>query len=157
MRGVCGQVLPLPRLSALWAGCRSVSTLVVCGGVRVWGPGAVPSACMSWGGARSAGVVEAVPGGVARYRCEGRLVPGAAPPPVARPLGGSSGSTTTCFGRGRASVGARRRPLGLHARWELRAAGVVGGRPWGGWPATVARGVWCQTLSLFQPPALWIG
>ena len=36
-------------------------------------------------GPRSAGVVGAVSGGVARHRCEGRLVPGAAPPPVARP------------------------------------------------------------------------
>ena len=45
-------------------------------------------------GPRSAGVVGAVSGGVARHRCEGRLVPGAAPPPVARPQGGPSGSTT---------------------------------------------------------------
>ena len=33
--------------------------------------------------------------------------------------------------------------------------------PWGGsgggWPATVVRGVWCQTLSLPHPPALWGG
>ena len=38
--------------------------------------------------------------------------------------------------------------LGLHALWRLRAAGVVGGRPRGGWPATVVRGVWCQAPSL---------
>ena len=48
-------------------------------------------------------------------------------------------------------------PLGLHAMWGLRAAGVVGGRPRGGWPATVVRGVWCQALSLPQPPVLWGG
>ena len=89
-------------------------------------------------GPRSAGLVGAAPGGVARHRCEGRLVSGAVPPPVARPLGGLSGSAT-------------------HALWELRAARVVGGRPRGGGPATVARGVWCQTLSLPQPPALWGG
>ena len=47
--------------------------------------------------------------------------------------------------------------LGLRALWGLRAAGVVGGRPRGGLPATVARGVWCQTLSLPQPPVLWGG
>ena len=46
------------------------------------------------GGPRSPGVVGAVLGGVARHRCEGCLVPGAVPPPVARPVGGPSGSTT---------------------------------------------------------------
>ena len=35
--------------------------------------------------------------------------------------------------------------------------GVVGGRPRGGWPATVVRGVWCQALSLPWPPVLWSG
>ena len=47
--------------------------------------------------------------------------------------------------------------LGLHALWGLRAAGVVGGRPRGGWPATVTSGVWCQALSLPRPPVLWSG
>ena len=51
VRGVCGQTLPLPRLSTLWAGCRGPSsTLAVGEGARVWGPGAVPSACMPCGG-----------------------------------------------------------------------------------------------------------
>ena len=54
-------------------------------------------------------------------------------------------------------VGAQHCPLGLHALWGLRAAGVVGGRPRGGWPATVVRGAWCQALALSQPPALWGG
>ena len=54
-------------------------------------------------------------------------------------------------------VGAQHCPLGLHALWGLRAAGVVGGRPRGGWPATVVRGVWCQALSLPRPPVLWSG
>ena len=54
-------------------------------------------------------------------------------------------------------VGAHHCPLGLHALWGLRAAGLVGGRPRGGWPATVVRGVWCQALSLPQPPVLWGG
>ena len=48
-------------------------------------------------------------------------------------------------------------PLGLHALWGLRAAGVVGGRPLGGRPATVVRGVWCQALPLPRLPALWAG
>ena len=41
-------------------------------------------------GPRSAGLVGAVPSGVARHRCEEHLVSGAVPPPVARPLGGPS-------------------------------------------------------------------
>ena len=89
VRGVWGQALPLPRLPALWAGCR-------------------------------------------------------VPPP-------------TCCGRGCAGVGAQHCPLGLHALWGLRAAGVVGGRPRGGWPATVVGGAWCQALSLPRPPVLWGG
>ena len=52
-------------------------------------------------------------------------------------------------------VGAQHCPLGLHALSELRAAGVVGDRPRGGWPATVVRSVWCQALSLPRPPVLW--
>ena len=35
--------------------------------------------------------------------------------------------------------------------------GWWGGRPRGGWPATVVRGVWCQALSLPLPPVLWSG
>ena len=52
-------------------------------------------------------------------------------------------------------MGALHCPLGLHALWGLRAAGVVGGCPRGGWPATVVRGVWCHALSLPRPPVLW--
>ena len=55
-----------------------------------------------------------------------------------------------CCGRGCAGEGAQHCPLGLHALWGLRAAGVVGGRHRGGWPATVVRGIWCQALSLPQ-------
>ena len=54
-------------------------------------------------------------------------------------------------------MGAQHRPLGLHVLWGPCAAGVVGGRPRGGWPATVVRGVWCQALSLPRPPVLWSG
>ena len=54
-------------------------------------------------------------------------------------------------------VRARHCPLGLHALWGLRAAGLVGGRPRGGWPAIVEGGVWCQALSLPQLPVLGSG
>ena len=54
-------------------------------------------------------------------------------------------------------LGAQHCPLGLRALWGLHAAGLVGGRPGGGWPATVVRGAWCQALSLPRPPVLCSG
>ena len=54
-------------------------------------------------------------------------------------------------------MGAQHCPLGLHALWGLCAAGVVGGRPLGVWPATVVGGVWCQALSPPRLPVLWSG
>ena len=53
---------------------------------------------------------------------------------------GSWGPPPTCCGRGCVGVGAQHCPLGLHALWGLHAAGVVGGRPRGGWSATVVMG-----------------
>ena len=70
---------------------------------------------------------------------------------------GCWGPRPRCCGHGRVGLGAQHCPLGLHALWGLRAAGVVGGHPRGGRPASVVRGVWCQALSLSQPPALWGG
>ena len=70
---------------------------------------------------------------------------------------GCRGPLATCYRRGCASVGAQHCPLGLHALWGLRAAAVVGGRPRGGWPVTVVRGVWCQAQLLPRPPVLWSG
>ena len=49
--GVWGQALPLPRLPALWAGCRGpLPTGCGCGGVRAWGPVTNPTAraLVSW-------------------------------------------------------------------------------------------------------------
>ena len=70
---------------------------------------------------------------------------------------GCRGQSPTCCGRGCAAVGARHCPLGQHALLGLRTAGVVGGRPRGEWRATIVRGVWCQALSLPEPPVLWGG
>ena len=127
--------------------------------VRSWGPGTGPTAC-ALAGRRCAlwGWREDIPGEGAFRRCEGRLRSGAPPSPAARPLGGLLGSTLpTCFGRGCAGVGAQHCSLGLRALWGLRAVGVVGGRPQGGWRATVVRGVWLQALSLSRPPVPWGG
>ena len=38
-----------------------------------------------------------------------------------------------------------------------RPRGWWGAVPGGGWPATVVRGVWCQALTLPQPPVVWSG
>ena len=103
------------------------------------------------------GVAEGRSRGGAFQRCEGRLGSGTPPPRTARPLGGLLGSATHMLWGRRVGVGAQHCPLGLHALWRLRAARVVGGRPRGGWLATVVRGVWCQALSLPQPPVLWGG
>ena len=57
-------------------------------------------------------------------------------------------------------LGAVRPPWGgsvAYALWGLLAAGVAAGRPRGGWPVTVLRGVWCQALCLPRPPVLWSG
>ena len=127
--------------------------------VRAWGPSTIPTACALAG--RRCSLWEwrkGVPGGGAFHHCEGRLESGAVPPPTARPLGGLLGSAThVLWARVCVGVGAQHCPLGLHALWGLRAAGVVGGRPRGGWPATVVRGAWCQALSLPRPPVLWSG
>ena len=109
--------------------------------------------------------------GVARCGVGKRASPGGVPFAVVRGVGGQAlplprlpalqagcqCPPSTCCGCGCAGVGARHFPLGLHALWGLRAAGVVGGCLRGGWPATVVRGVWCQALSLPWPPVLWGG
>ena len=126
--------------------------------VRAWGPSTGPTACALaarrcslWGWRKG------VPAGGAFHHCEGRLSSGAVPPPTARPLGGLYGSASHVLWARVCGCGAQHCPLGLHALWGLRAVGVVGGRHWGGWPATVARGVWCQALPLPRPPVLWSG
>ena len=109
--------------------------------------------------------------GVARCGSGGRASPRGVPSTVMRGVCGQAlplprlpahwagcwGPSPSCCGRGRVGVGAHHCPLGLHAVRRLRAAGVVGGCPRGGWPATVVRGVWCQALTLPRPPVLWGG
>ena len=84
--------------------------------------------------ARRGGGRTGVPGGGAFRRREGRLRSGAPPPPTARPPGGCRGLLATCCRRRCAGVGAQHCPLGVHALWGLRAAGVSGGCSWGGGP-----------------------
>ena len=109
------------------------------------------------GVARCGGGGRASPGGclpLLRGASDVRCSP---PPRLSAHWAGCSGPPPTCCGRGCVGVGAQHCPPGLHALRGLRAAGVVGGRPRGGWPATIVRGVWCQALSLPRAPVLWSG
>ena len=63
--------------------------------LRAWGPSTCPTACALAGRRCSLwGWQKGVPGGGAFHHCEGRLRPGAVPPPTARPLGGLFKSAT---------------------------------------------------------------
>ena len=63
--------------------------------MRAWGPSTGPTACALAGRRCSLwGWRSGVPGGGAFHRCEGRLRPGAPPPPTARPLGGPLGTVS---------------------------------------------------------------
>ena len=85
-------------------------------GVRVcvWALGAPPAVRVAWVTPLQ-GASEA-----------GRSPSSGCPPP-----GGCRGPLCTFCGRGCAVVGAQHCPLGLLALWELRAAGLAGGRPRG--------------------------
>ena len=104
------------------------------------------------------GVAEGCPqGGRLPPLCEERLRSGAVPPPTARLLGGLLGSAThVLWARG---CGCGGLTLSLWPECPVGAAcrGGGGGLSPGGWPATVARGAWCQALSLPRPPVLWSG
>ena len=109
------------------------------------------------GVARCGGGGRASPGGGVFHHCEGHLRSGAVPTPTARPLRGLLGSTSQVLWARVCGCGGPTLSPWLHALWGLRAAGVVGDLPRGGWPATVVRGIWCQALSLPRPPVLWSG
>ena len=126
--------------------------------VRAWGPSGAPKAC-ALAGLRCSlwGWRKGVHGGGAFHHCEEHLRSGAVPPRLPAHWAGCWGPPPPCCGLGCAGVGAQHCLLGLHALWGLRAAGMVGGCPRGGWPATVVRGVCCQGLPLRRPPVLWSG
>ena len=91
-RGFWVQALPLPRLSALWAGCRGPPPM--CFACRCAGVGAqhCPLGLHALWGAAYRGAGEGLsPAGVTFHRCEGRLVSGAVSPPACRPLGRAAG------------------------------------------------------------------
>ena len=108
-----------------------------------WGPALSPWPACPAGAACRGGVGGPSLGGVACHRCEGRLVSGAVPPPVARPLGRAAGvPRPVCPGCGRCGRGG---PEPASQRAPLRAgvarSGGGGRASLGGVPSTVARGV----------------
>ena len=157
MRGVwCPRALSVPQSPALWGRQLGFRDPYAPGavGAGVWTrhrPHSARPCELAW---RTVGVAEWRPQGGALTVVRGVCCQ--APPLSRLPAlrAGCRGSSPTCYGRARAGVGVQ---LGSHALWGLRAAGLVGGRPRAGWPATVVRGVWCQALSLPRPPILWGG
>ena len=121
--------------------------------VRAWGPSTGPTACALAGRRCSPwGWQKGIPGGVPSSVARGVRCQVLALPRLSAHWAGCWGPLPTCCGRRRVVVGAQRCPLGLHALWGLRAAGVAGGRPRGGWPATAVRGVWWRCPSPDRPP-----
>ena len=130
----------------------------VCPGCGRGDPAPVPQrAPLRAGAARCGGGGRASPGGGAFHRCEGRLRSGAPPPPTAHPLGGLLGSFTHMLWARACGCGGPSLPLWPACPMVAACRGGGGGPSPGGWPATVARGVWCRALSLSQPPVLWGG
>ena len=160
VRGVWCQALSLPRPPVLWSGQPGFRNPCVPGAVGA-GVGIQhrPHSVRPCGPALLAvGVAEGRPrGGGPSTIVRGVWCQALSLPRLPAHWASCWGPPPTCCGRGCVGVGAQHCPLGLHALWGLRAAGVAGGRPQGGWPATVVRGVWCQALSLPRPPVLWSG
>ena len=125
--GLSGSATHAPWLRACGCGGPTLSPWLAC---------PVGAACRGGGGGP-------FPGGMARYRCEGRLVSGAVPPPAARPLERAARvPRPVCPGCGRCGPGD---PASAPQRAPLRA-GVArcggGGRASpGGMPSTIVRGV----------------
>ena len=162
VRGVWCQALSLPWPSVLWSGQPGFRVPGVPGAVgagvgtqhRSHSACALPGRrCSPWGWRKG------VPGGGAFHRCEGRPVSGAVPPLAARPLERAVRvPRPVCPGCGRCGRGD---PAPAPQRAPLRAgvARCGGGRrasP-GGVLSTVARGAWCQALSLSGRPSSGAG
>ena len=135
LRGASGvRRCPSPGRPSSGAGSRGSATRVSgVRSVRVWGPSTGPTACALAGRHCSLwGWRKGVPGGGAFHHCV-RVVCGQALslPRLPTYWAGCCSPPPTCCGRGCVGVGAQHCPLGLHALWGLRAAGVVVGCPLG--------------------------
>ena len=112
-RGPCPSACPAPAPCSIW---------------RTWGGGGPVLAppYLAWG---CGGGGRASPGGVPSTVARGAWGQALPLPRLPAHCAGCWGPLSTCCGRGRAGVGALLRPLGLHALWGLRAAGLVRGVP----------------------------
>ena len=134
-RGPCPSACPAPVPCSVWC---------------AWGGGGGPVPVppyLAWG---CGGGRRASPGGVPSTVARGVWGQAIPLPRLPAHWAGCWGPLPTCCWRGRVGVGTQHCPLGLHALWGLRAAGVAGGRPptwlgavrppWGGSVAFVCRG-----------------
>ena len=109
------------------------------------------------GVARRGGGGRASPGG-AFHHCEGGPVSGAVPPPAIRPLERAARVLRPgCPGCGRCGRGAPPAPQRAPLRAGVARCGGGGRASPGGTLSTVARGAWCQALSVLRTPVLWSG
>ena len=159
VRGVWCQALSLPGPPFLWSGRPGFRNPCVSGAVGAGvGTQHRPHSVRPCGLALLAlRLGEGVPGGGALHRCEGRLRSGAVPPPTDRPLGGLLGSATHVLWARVCGCGGPTLSPWPACPVGAACCGGGGGPSPGGWPAVVARGAWCQALSLPRPPVLWSG
>ena len=110
------------------------------------------------GVARCGGCGRASPGGGAFHRCEGRLVSGAVPSPVARPPERAARvPRPVCPGCGRCGhVDPAPAPQRAPLRAGVARCGGGGRASPGGVPSIVVRGAWCQALSLPRPRSSFV-
>ena len=161
VRGAWCQALSLPWPPVLWSGQPRFRVPRVPGAVGAGvGTQHRPHSVRPCGPALLAvGVAEGRPRGGAFHRCEGRLVSGAVPPSAARPLERAARvPRPLCPGCGRCGRGdpapaPQRAPL----RVGVARCGGGGRASPGGVLSAVARGAWCQALSLPWPPVFWSG
>ena len=160
VKGVWCQALSLPRQPVLWGGQPGFRDPCVPGAVGA-GVG-TQHRFHSVRPCRLALLAVGLAGGRPRgegafHSCEGRLRSGPPPPPTAQLLGGLLGSTTYMLWAQACGCGGPSLPLWPACPVGAACRGGAWGPSPGGWPATVARGVWCQALSLPLPLVLWGG
>ena len=127
--------------------------------MRACGPSTGPTACASAGRRCSLwGWRRGLPGGGAFHRCEGRLVSGAVPSPVARPPERAARvPRPVCPGCGRCGhVDPAQAPQCAPLRAGVARCGGGGRASPGGVPSTVVKGAWCQALSLPRPRSSFV-
>ena len=161
VRGAWCQALSLPRPPVLWSGQPGFRDPCVPGAVDagVWTQHQPHSVRPCGPALLAVGLAEGCPRGGAFHRCEGRLVSGAVPPPIARPLERAARvPRPVCPGCGR-SGRVDPAPAPQRAPSAGRRCSLWGWRKGvpGGVPSTAVRGAWCRALSLPRPPVLWSG